>query len=115
MEFGPVVLIRRGCSVADYLIGDLDVTEVEQLAGKHTPLAPPLVGILPPQLIVGHGDHQPGGFGNPIVAKEPMNAAERIPKVLAYFAWNLLEQRARLAFFRHNRGAGLDDGGIGTA
>ncbi len=83
MELGPIVLIRQGGSVANYLIGGFGVTEIEQLAGKHAPLAPPLVGILRRHCIPGRCDHQPGGFGNPIIAQEPMNAAERVAQVLA--------------------------------
>ena len=115
MEFSPVVLIRRGCGVANDLIGGVDITKVEQLAGEHAPLAPPLVGILPRHRIARRCEHQPGGLRNPIVAKQPMNAAQRITQVLAYLGWNLLEQRASIAPVRHNRGARRDDGGVGTA
>ena len=115
VEFGPVVLIRRGCGVADDLIGSFAVSEIEQLAGKHAPLAPPLVGILPRHCIPGRCEHQSGGFRNPIIAQQPMNAAERISQVPAYLAWNLLEQRASITRFRHSRLTRVDDRDIGTA
>src|SRR6266700_6651803 len=41
--------------------------------------------------------------------------AERISQVLAYLAWNLLEQRASIARFRHSRLTRVDDRDIGTA
>src|SRR6266700_2544618 len=41
--------------------------------------------------------------------------AERISQVLAYLAWNLLEQRASIARFRHSRLTRVDDRDIWTA
>src|SRR5262249_26820406 len=115
MELGAVVLIRWECGVANYLIGGLGVTKIEQLAGKHAPLAPPLVGILRRHGIAGRCAYAPGGFGNPVIAKEPMKTAERIAQVLAYRAGNLVEQYASITSVRHSPGARFDDGGIGTA
>jgi hypothetical protein len=109
MEFCPVIFIGRERSVAHDLIGGLELTQIEQLAGENTSLAPPFIRVLERHGRARGCQHQPGCVGKPIVTHQPMNAAQRIAQILARFGWHRVEQRERLGRVRRDRGTGLHD------
>ncbi len=109
MEFCPVILVGRQRGVAHDLIGGLELTQIEQLAGENPPLAPPFIRVLQRQDLGPGCQHQTGRVGIPVVAHHPMNAAQGVTQILAGLGWNGVEQIERLGRARRDRGTSLHD------
>src|SRR5665647_1875486 len=75
MEFCSVIFIGWERGVAHDLIGGLELTQIEQLAGENTALAPPFICVLERHGLGRGCQHQTGCVGKPIVTQHPMNAA----------------------------------------
>ena len=83
MKFRPVIFIGRQRGFAHDLIGVLELTQIEQLAGEYPPLAPPLIGVLQRHRPGRSRQRHTGGVGIPIVPHHPANAAQRVAQILA--------------------------------
>jgi hypothetical protein len=124
MEFGTVIEICGRCSGAHDLIGICRISDVEKLTRQCAALAPPLVGILAPQILrrrrqreldrarkVRFGRHDAAldaGAGR-VVAQQPVQTAQSVTQILARTGADPIEQRPALGGFRLGGAACFDD------
>jgi hypothetical protein len=78
VEFGPVIGIGRGCGFAEDPIGGVCVAEIDKPAGQHATLAPPFIGVLAPQILVGSREHKLSRRRDLVAPQQPVKVAQRI-------------------------------------
>ena len=109
MLLAAIVLVRRCRGAVGDLVGELELLEVEQLAGNHPPLHPPLVGIDQPLRLARRRQQRVRGVGDLVGAAQPLNAAEQVARVVARRRRHCLQRRLGPRRLVDDRGAGLGD------
>ena len=99
MDVGPVVFIGRQRGGADHIIGGLELALVEQLAGEHAPLAPPLIGVLQRHGLGRGGQHQAGRVVDAVLGEHPLDAAQGVTEILPCLGCDIVERIHRLVGF----------------